>query len=170
MLQIKVSGTKRALSPNFCSLASPLHSTILNVRIEPWLATVWTTRGPTRGGPFSSAWRWPSPSNYTDRQERQRVACTDRETESQATEVDWLTKARDFKCAEPLKNRPPSYVPVISAVTSSERANLSSHLVRAFVTCCLITRLTSPLIFTFLYGRYTSRHTFRHRNDTNPVI
>jgi hypothetical protein len=32
----------------------------------------------------------------------------------QATEADWLTTARDFKCAEPSKTRPPSHVPITS--------------------------------------------------------
>jgi hypothetical protein len=38
---------------------------------------------------------------------------TQRETElTEATEADWLTGARDFKCAEPTKTRPSSSVAV----------------------------------------------------------
>jgi hypothetical protein len=31
----------------------------------------------------------------------------------QATLADWLTKARDNRCAEPSKSQSPSYVPII---------------------------------------------------------
>jgi hypothetical protein len=48
-----------------------------------------------------------------------RPACTNeggrhRETEGvqQTTEADWLIWARDFKCAEPSKTRPPSSMAV----------------------------------------------------------
>jgi hypothetical protein len=44
--------------------------------------------------------------------DRERERERERERVHQATETDRLTRARDFRCAEPSRTRPPSYVPV----------------------------------------------------------
>jgi hypothetical protein len=41
-----------------------------------------------------------------------RMARTERLSVQQATEADWLTRARDFKCEEQSKTWPCSYVPI----------------------------------------------------------
>jgi hypothetical protein len=44
--------------------------------------------------------------NYTDQQERRLMGRRERQSVQQAIEADWLTRARDFKCAEQSKTRP----------------------------------------------------------------
>jgi hypothetical protein len=51
---------------------------------------------------------------------KERVTQRERQSVRQAIEADWLTRARDFKCAEPSKTQPPSYVPV-TLMTGSKK-------------------------------------------------
>jgi hypothetical protein len=66
----------------------------------------------------SCSWEylWPfytmrTPTPYTNPQHRRWLARRDTDSVQQATEAHWLRRARDFKCAEPSKSRPPSYMP-----------------------------------------------------------
>jgi hypothetical protein len=88
------------------------------------------------------------------RHERRRVA---RRKRLQVTEADWLRTARDSRCAEPSKTRPPSYALVI-LVTGNHvslhlcelsllpHLNTQAYLVRNYKW--IIMQISAPLLCT----------------------